>query len=310
MRVRFRHIVFFCFAHLLFGQDHAQIDATIQLYPKTVETAEDLSYFISRDFTTEEAKVRAIYGWLIQNINYDPEQYKSFDYSFATYREGNKKEAKARANIIKKTLQTGKAVCEGYAMTFEKLCQLQGISSYLVRGDTKTHFKDIGRKFGNNHMWNVAQIDGRYYLFDATWGAGKYTDRFIKDPSYYYYKTAPAAFIKTHYPAQFEDAFVETAISRETFLQQPIYIDPTLELADYRTSKVGIINSLQEAAMLDFGIQTSSKNIAYAFDGKKVTVTNIESNDAFVLFRIPLLLGAETLLIYIDDAPVLGYIIK
>lgn len=309
MKIKCSFLFLFCSLQILFCQDYTKVDATIQLYPTTVQTAEELSYFISRDFKTDDEKVRAIYGWLIHNVAYDPAEYKSFNYSFATYREGNKKEAKARANIINKTLQTGKAVCEGYAMVFEKLCQIQGITSYLVRGDTKTHFKDIGRPFGNNHMWNVAQIEGNYFLFDPTWGAGKYTTRFVKDPSYYFFKTAPKEFIKTHYPALFEDAFVDDIISKETFASQPIYIDPTLSLGAYKTSSYGIIDSTQEA-MLSFGFQSNSQDIVYAFDENKTPVAIERNEKGEVHFSIPIILGAKTLLIYVDDKPVLGYVVE
>lgn len=65
-----------------FSQDYERIDATILLYPKTFEKAEDLSKFISRDFTTDEEKVRAMYSWIIQNIAYEPDEYKQFDFKF------------------------------------------------------------------------------------------------------------------------------------------------------------------------------------------------------------------------------------
>lgn len=292
------------------AQDYSRVDATIELYPKTVASAEELTYFISRDFTTQDEKVRAIYTWLIQNLAYDPDEYKSFNYSFTTYSDGNKKEAKARANIINRTLQTGKAVCEGYAMTFEKLCQLQGITNYLVRGDTKTHFKDINRAFRNNHMWNIVQLEGYYYLFDPTWGAGKYTTKFIKEPTYYYFKTPPEEFIKTHYPDQIEDAFLKEEVSKEAFLNSPIYIDPTLKLLDVPTSRNGVVNSMQNDALLYFAFATSPASIQYAFDGVKNEVTNVETKTEGTFFSIPLELGVKTLLIYIDHAPVLGYIVK
>ena len=176
---------------LSIAQSNDVIDATIELYPTSVNTPEELSKFITRDFKTDEAKIRAIYTWLIQNVAYNPAEYKLFNYSFKNYRERNVKEEKTRRQIINHTLQTGSAVCEGYAMVFEKLCQLQGIDNYLVRGDTKTNFNDIGRTFANNHMWNVAIIEGKPYLFDPTWGAGKYNTKFIKEPSYYYYKIKP-----------------------------------------------------------------------------------------------------------------------
>lgn len=129
----------------LLAQDFDRVDAIIQLYPKQVESPEDLAKFIHRDFTSEAEKVRAIYGWLIHNVAYDPNEYKKFDYRFTNFRERNQKEERTRNKIIERTLQTGKAVCEGYAFVFEKLCELEGIENYIVRGDTKTQTKDIGR---------------------------------------------------------------------------------------------------------------------------------------------------------------------
>lgn len=176
------------------AQDYKRVDASIQLYPATFKSPEDLSKFISRDFKSDEEKVRAMYSWIIHNIAYDPDEYKNFNYGFKDYRERNAKEEKTRNKIIIKTIQTGIAVCEGYAMLLERLCELQGISNYLVRGDTKTNFRDIGREFSKGHMWNVIIIDDQPHLFDPTWGAGKYHERFIKDPTYYYYKTPPDHF--------------------------------------------------------------------------------------------------------------------
>ena len=100
-------------------------------------------------------------------------------------------------------------------MLFEKICELKGISNYLVRGDIKSNFNDIGRPFKKSHMWNIAYIDGEPFLFDPTWGAGKYHEKFIKYPSYYFYKTEPELFFKTHYQSIFEDAFMDTIISYE-----------------------------------------------------------------------------------------------
>ena len=105
----------------LLAQDFDRVDAIIQLYPKQVESPEDLAKFIHRDFTSEAEKVRAIYGWLIHNVAYDPNEYKKFDYRFTNFRNASQKEERTRNKIIERTLQTGKAVCEGYAFVFEEV---------------------------------------------------------------------------------------------------------------------------------------------------------------------------------------------
>lgn len=306
-----------CFAILLMfvclntkGQDYKRIDATIELYPTSFNNAEELSAFITRDFITEEEKVRAIYTWLIQNVAYDPDEYKKFNFNFKNYRERNLKEEKTRAKVIERTLQKGIAVCEGYAMVFERLCELQGISNYLVRGDIKTNFNDIGRPFKKVHMWNVVIIDSHPYLIDATWGAGRYDGKFIKEPSYFFYKTPPHLFAKTHYPQLEEDAFLTQPFSREEFAALPLLIAPDLKIEDLESPKLGVISSDDSDGIINFSIKNmAAEQVTYSFGKEKKEVEVIRSENT-LQFDVPIELGGDKLLIYFDDKPALGYKVK
>lgn len=62
-------------------------------------------------------------------------------------------------------LVEGKAVCEGYARAFKYLCDKVGIPCELVIGST-----DV------DHMWNVVEIDGKWYHVDVTWDDPKNKD--------------------------------------------------------------------------------------------------------------------------------------
>lgn len=292
------------------SQTNEEVDITIELYPTTVDSAEALSKLITRDFTSEESKVRAIYTWIIKNVAYDPSEYKNFDYTFKNYRERNKKEEKSRKQIIDRTLQTGKAVCEGYAMVFEKLCQLQGIDNYLVRGDTKTSFTDIGRPFSKNHMWNVAYIDGKPLLFDTTWGAGKFNEKFIKEPSYAYYKANPKRLINTHYPALFEDAFIEMQFTKEEFSMRPIIIGGYIDIDDVVEPAKGILEAVSfSEGVIEFVVGTKVNVVGYRFGKEIKTISEEEKQtvDNKTTFKIPLEMGARTLLIYFEGKPAMGY---
>ena len=201
-------------------------------------------------------------------------------------------------------------MCEGYAMLFERLCELQGIKNYLVRGDIKASFSDIGRPFKKNHMWNIATIDGKQYLFDPTWGAGKYNGKFIKEPTFFYYKTPPKLFFKTHYPAMYEDALIDAVVSKEVFANMPIIIPETLRREDVEKPLSGIISSEDEDGMIDFQIRNiNPATISYSFGNEKISVEKIEKDGNVTTFKLPLQLGVSTLLIYFDDTPALGYII-
>lgn len=56
------------------------------------------------------------------------------------------------------TLVEGKGVCAGYAFALQYLLMRAGIQSYYVVGYA-----------GENHAWNLAKIDGKWYFLDATW---------------------------------------------------------------------------------------------------------------------------------------------
>ena len=295
----------------MYAQDFERIDATILLYPKTFNAPEDLSRFITRDFVTDEEKVRAMYSWIVQNIAYEPDEYKQFDFKFKNYRERNQKEEKTREKVIRRTLQKGIAVCEGYAMLLEKLCELQGISNYLVRGDTKSNFDDIGRPFAKNHMWNVIFIEGKPFLFDPTWGAGRYNGKFIKEPSYFYYKTPPDLFFKTHYPEMLEDAYIDKIVSREVFSSMPLIISEKLKIEDVESPVYGIINSNDYYESVGFTINNCNpEGVSYSYGKEKRVLETVERMQGRLKFEIPLELGVDKLLIYFDDKPALGYKIE
>ncbi len=301
-------IILLCISFSAHSQDFERVDASILLYPKTFDNVEQLSRFITRDFFTEEEKVRAMYSWIVQNVAYDPEEYKKFDYTFKNYREFNELEEKTREKIIKRTLQKGIAVCEGYAMLFEKLCEQQGIKNYLVRGDTKASFSDIGREFKRSHMWNVITIDGKPYLFDVTWGAGKFNGKFIKEPTYFYYKTPPELFIKSHYPDMFEDAFTENVLTKTEFSERPLIIEQNLLPQDIQFPFKGILYGEEYFSEIAFNIDNVKPNsISYNYGTGDKKIENVERLSNGIKFNVPIALGQENLLIYFDGKPALGY---
>ena len=59
-------------------------------------------------------------------------------------------------------LQNKIGVCQGYALTFNKFCEMMGIDCDYVFG--------YGR--GETHAWDIVKIDGKCYLVDCTWDAG------------------------------------------------------------------------------------------------------------------------------------------
>lgn len=56
-------------------------------------------------------------------------------------------------------LCTGKAVCQGYAVLFYRLCKEAGLSVRIISGTGK----------GGPHAWNIVRLGSKYYNVDCTW---------------------------------------------------------------------------------------------------------------------------------------------
>ena len=96
---------------------------------------------------SDYAKIKAIYDYICANITYD---YDS---------EGTLKHT-AYAALIR-----GTAVCQGYASLLYRLLLEEGIDNRLIPGTSR----------GENHGWNIVELDDLYYNVDATWDAGNTT---------------------------------------------------------------------------------------------------------------------------------------
>ena len=95
---------------------------------------------------SDEQKIRAIYTYLCDNIAYD---YAEDTIVFTAY----------------DALVNGRAVCQGVAVAFYRLCLEIGLDARVVTS------AEI------NHAWNIVRADGvRYFALDATWDAGNAPD--------------------------------------------------------------------------------------------------------------------------------------
>ena len=99
--------------------------------------------------------------------------HHNIDYNTEAFFSGNLK-----ASTPQSTLQSGLAVCEGYAALFTNIATYAGLESLVVSG----HGKGFGFSalqpgsplppYEGNHAWNVVRIDEGWKLIDSCWGAG------------------------------------------------------------------------------------------------------------------------------------------
>jgi len=217
-----------------FAQDFTAIKEKTTTYRGHI-TAEKLAKKIASDFSSDEDKVKAIFCWLTENIRYDLDEFynpkhKTTNFRYRTLEEKEQILQAIKDKRVTKTLNSRKAVCEGYAQTFAKVCNLLAIENEVIKGYARGSFNDIGNPISQaNHAWNAVKINNQWMYIDATWGAGHQNNgkwhRVFKP---YFFDMKKETYFKTHLP---EDSLWKLRVGRmdiDTFYNQPIYSDSFL----------------------------------------------------------------------------------
>ncbi|WP_162127047.1 transglutaminase domain-containing protein [Flavobacterium phycosphaerae] len=189
------------FSNFLFSQ-YEMIDKKMDDMPKQYENSiTAIADYINQNFTSEEDKIRAAFYWTTSTISYDvASMYKP--------------KIQTTEEKINSALKTKKGVCMHYAEVFNAIVNQMGMKSYVVDGYTK-QFGKIARL---SHSWNVCTINGKWYLFDPTWGSGYVNEEvFYKKQNDAYFKPSAADFLKTHMPFDYMWQLNEKPIANDDF---------------------------------------------------------------------------------------------
>lgn len=125
------------------------------------------------------------------------------------------------ASVIKSC----KAVCEGYAAVYQRLCDSLTLPCKTIHG----YARGVGTSLANetnvtesNHAWNRVQLEGDWYLVDCTWDAGHMEGKTARQS----YSTdwlflQPEHFIYSHLPQRQQDQLLATPLSPQDFAKLP-----------------------------------------------------------------------------------------
>lgn len=223
-------LFFLLFTSSLFAQNFSSIKAKTDTYFGLL-TAEQLANNIKRDFTTNEEKTKAVFCWITKNIHYDLEEFynpnrkKGYGFRYRTQEELEQKLQAIKDKTVSKTLSTRKAICEGYAQTFSKICNLLNIENEVVKGYIRQNATQIGKPVQlPNHAWNAVKLNGNWIYIDATWAAGhQINNRWLRKFNPYYYDIKKELHFKTHLPDKSIWVLRIGRIEKEEFLNQPVY---------------------------------------------------------------------------------------
>ena len=141
--------------------------------PETIEAAKEIIASMPDDLTTDAQKAYYLYSWICNNVGYD-----------SYHAENNVGIVNAAPQSAYGALVDKRAVCDGIAGGLQLLFNMAGIDCAKI--DADENGGDTG------HVWNVAEIDGEVWDFDATWDICNYyeseSDEITETEPYYFYE--------------------------------------------------------------------------------------------------------------------------
>ncbi len=213
-------ILFGCSLNLFSQQDYKSVDAYASKYKNPVNNVKDLFQLldsIDAKYESDLFKTRAIYIWLIKNLEYDYEKAAKVNNS-NYYEEYPTKEI----DKINYVLNIKKGICGDFSTIFNFMGEYLMLKVGYVNGFGRTHedeneFGDLEAMAKNaSHAWNYINIDGIDYFVDVTWGESD------EDRDYQtYFLVTPDKMITTHFPEDKDWQLLNEAITIDDYLKFP-----------------------------------------------------------------------------------------
>jgi transglutaminase/protease-like cytokinesis protein 3 len=153
--------------------------------------------------STEQEKFRAIYKWVCSNIEADYDLVLLNKKNRVTLHDDQLVQWNKDFNkLVFETLQREyKTVCTGYAYLVRQLARHAGLVCEIVHGYAKHAGVNPANVGPINHSWNKIQLNGKWYMCDATWSSGIYSreaGKFIKKYHDRYFLMDPTLFGQSH----------------------------------------------------------------------------------------------------------------
>ena len=213
-------LLFLFLSYFTYGQ-YEVVDKKMTQIPDSLTTSTTkIADYISSNFKTPNDKIRAVFFWTASTISYDVVNMLNQD-------PNQTEEFK-----IKSALDSKRGVCMHYAAVFNDLANKVGVRTYVVEGYTK----QFGKIATLGHAWCASQLDGKWLLFDPTWGSGYVLNqKYVKKLDNTFFKAEPSHFILSHMPFDYLWQFLATPITNAEFYGGKKDLKTTKIIFDYQT---------------------------------------------------------------------------
>ncbi len=287
----------------------------VDTYVKSLGTLDTLnmgtiSYMVTKKFPDPKDKVRAIFDWVANNINYDLKAGKNND------------NEKTSTDLV---LKSRKATAAGFAGLFQDMCSVVKIRCLTVDGYAKFSTEQIIEKpDGLNHTWAVVQLgqspDSWYYI-DPTWGSG-YTDdkmtKFTKAFNTDYFFSDKSIFNYQHFPDNSAWMLGVGPKSESSFFSLPLVKSAAYE---YRLGKFlpenGLIKTkLSKPVFFSIKLNTNSAIEIVSLEIgenkiKKTKTVDYTNSNGIISFSYKFdLEDTYPVTLLVNNKPLLGYLVE
>lgn len=123
--------------------DYAFTQSEVEAIQKEIDAAAKEVMSVVGGYSGTISRLKAIYDWVVTN------NYNEVGGSIGTL------------GVYNGLTGRGSLQCQGYAKTFQYLCDMAGIDCMVVTGNNAE---------GSSHAWNIVYCDNGYYIVDTTWG--------------------------------------------------------------------------------------------------------------------------------------------
>ena len=316
MIIQFVSLCLFLFLSLqCFAQKRNTDFKVVDDYVKSLGSLDTLnvgtiSYIVTKKFSDNQDKARAIFDWIAYNISFDIKNSK---------KNGNEK---TNSDDV---LKLRKANAAGYAALYQDMCSVVKIRCLTVDGYIKNNSEQINEKPDEfNHTWVVVQLgqsSESWFYVDPTMGSGYTDDKmtvFTKAYNDAYFFADKIIFNFQHYPNNTAWLLGPAPKNMSTFLSLPVVKNAAYEFntTGFTPFSGKIKTKIKSPVQFSFKASgTSTVDIVAIAIGtdKKKKIKTVDHNFSGGMIKFRYIFEEEDtypITILVNNKPLLGYVIE
>ncbi|MBQ4472068.1 MAG: hypothetical protein II942_02345 [Alphaproteobacteria bacterium] len=163
--------IFFCFVLIgivciAMAKSYHNVDNYVKNAP-AVASENDLKRvvrYLTSEFNSDEDKARAIYAWIVYNIDYD-------DYKYKRWIENHQKSRQKEVPTVDVIEKTHAGICGEISELYVKMAQYANLKAEVIHGIAVTAGARINKDNMDEfeHAWVAVKIDREWEYIDPTW---------------------------------------------------------------------------------------------------------------------------------------------